>query len=67
MSERARPAGPARTKEARTNRTKKARKKKAPSEATGRRDKQHLDEILDEALEETFPASDPIELTADKA
>ncbi len=59
MSERARPAGPARSK--------KARKKTAPSEATGRRDKQHLDEILDEALEETFPASDPIELTADKA
>lgn len=64
MSERARPAGPARNKDVRT---KKARKKKAPSEATGRRDKQHLDEILDEALEETFPASDPIELTADKA
>jgi hypothetical protein len=23
------------------------------------RDKKHLDELLDEALEETFPASDP--------
>jgi hypothetical protein len=59
MSERARPAGPARNK--------KAGNKKAPSEADGRRDKQHLDEILDEALEETFPASDPIELTSDTA
>lgn len=25
--------------------------------------KQHQEEILDEALEETFPASDPVELT----
>lgn len=25
--------------------------------------KRHQDEILDEALEETFPASDPVELT----
>jgi hypothetical protein len=27
------------------------------------RDKQHLDERLDEALKETFPASDPIAVT----
>lgn len=26
---------------------------------TGRDEKRHIDELLDEALEETFPASDP--------
>ncbi len=35
---------------------------KAESGAKRRRDQQHLDEMLDEALEETFPASDPIAL-----
>ncbi len=29
-------------------------------------DHEHRDEILDEALEETFPASDPIELASDR-
>jgi hypothetical protein len=27
----------------------------------------HLDKMLDEALRETFPASDPIAITIDKA
>lgn len=44
----------------------KARKNKAPSEAKRLRDKQHLDEKLDEALEETFPASDPFEITPER-
>lgn len=28
-----------------------------------REDKDHLDELLDEGLDETFPASDPVEVT----
>jgi len=44
----------------------KARKRQAPSEAKRLRDKQHLDEKLDEALEETFPASDPFEITPER-
>lgn len=38
------------------------RKQPQASERTGKA-KRHRDEILDEALEGTFPASDPIELT----
>ena len=30
------------------------------SGAKGRKEKRHLDELLDEALKETFPASDPV-------
>lgn len=38
-----------------------------PSPAPKRpRDKQHLDDLLDEALEETFPASDAIALTPER-
>ena len=33
------------------------------SEAAAKRYKQHLDDRLDEALTETFPASDPIAVT----
>ncbi len=36
---------------------------KAESAAKRRLDKQHLDEMLDEALEGTFPASDAIALS----
>ena len=39
----------------------------APSLIKQARDREHRDEILDEALMETFPASDPIELTAETA
>lgn len=39
---------------------------KAESQPMRRVDKRHLDELLDEALEETFPASDSIALTADR-
>lgn len=36
----------------------------ASNDAAGReRYKRHLDELLDEALDETFPASDPIAVT----
>ena len=33
--------------------------------AKARRRKEHLDRKLDDALDDTFPASDPIELSAD--
>lgn len=36
--------------------------KQGRREADWQRNKKHLDEMLDEALAETFPASDPIEL-----
>jgi hypothetical protein len=39
--------------------------KKPRGEAARRSRREHLDRKLDEALEETFPASDPIELSAD--
>jgi hypothetical protein len=39
----------------------RSRKRPAPPKGPepSQRDKKHLDELLDEALEETFPASDP--------
>lgn len=40
-----------------------ARKPRPPSKPKRPRDKRHLDDLLDEALDETFPASDAIELT----
>jgi hypothetical protein len=36
-----------------------------PAGDDAQRKKEHLDEKLDEALRGTFPASDPIELTAE--
>ena len=44
----------------------KLQKEKVESRAKRRRDQQHLDEMLDEALEETFPASDAIALSPER-
>lgn len=44
-----------------------AREPEAPPLAKQTSCREHRDEILDEALMETFPASDPIELTAETA
>jgi hypothetical protein len=41
----------------------KASGSRGDDKAAARRYKQHLDERLDEALKETFPASDPIAVT----
>ena len=46
-----------------TKRRKLASRPPADDKAAVRRYKQHLDEQLDEALKETFPASDPIAVT----
>lgn len=43
-----------------------ARTQQPPPVSKPPRDKGHLDELLDEALDETFPASDAIELTPEK-
>lgn len=40
-----------------------APKPKGPARSKRRADQEHLDALLDEALEETFPASDPVGLT----
>jgi len=32
-------------------------------EATPKQDKKHLDELLEEGLEESFPASDPVSIS----
>ena len=46
-----------------TRRRAKASSSRIDDEAAARRYKQHLDDRLDEALKETFPASDPIAVT----
>jgi hypothetical protein len=52
-----------------TKRRDEATKPRAPLEAAAAREdyKQHLDDRLDEALKETFPASDPIAVTPRRA
>jgi hypothetical protein len=46
-----------------TQRRNNASRSRGDDKAAERRHKQHLDEQLDEALKETFPASDPIAVT----
>jgi hypothetical protein len=43
-----------------------ARTRRPSSAPTRPKDRQHLDDLLDEALDETFPASDAIQLTSDR-
>jgi hypothetical protein len=40
--------------------------KKQPALSRSKTEAAHLDNLLDEALRETFPASDPIAITVDK-
>ena len=40
--------------------------KKQPALGRSKAEAAHLDDLLDEALRETFPASDPIAITIDK-
>lgn len=42
------------------------RTRKPPPTSKRLRDKQHLDDLLDEALDETFPASDAIALNPER-
>jgi hypothetical protein len=37
-------------------------KDRPPSDAGGQSRRKHLDQLLDQALEDTFPASDPVAL-----
>jgi hypothetical protein len=40
-------------------------KKTEPSARTSEAQIKHLDRLLDEALQETFPASDPVSISSD--
>ncbi len=44
---------------------KTSRQRHAPSTTAAKRSTQHIDELLDEALTETFPASDPVSIDID--
>jgi hypothetical protein len=46
------------------NRNKKHETERTAREKDRQAEKRHLDEKLDEALDGTFPASDPVELAA---